>query len=413
MIDQLRSHYRHLATAALTICLLAGTVFAVPSLISYQGRLTTTAGQAVADSVYTVVFAVYPESTGGVALWQETANVHTTNGLFSHLLGSETALLPELFGERSDLFVELTVMGETIMPRTRLAAAAFARAAADLRVTDDRDTAIIVTDGVLHTLTVNGVDGRRRAEISGEQYGLITLLDSAGPKVTAELSATPDSGGRLSLYDVDGAAAITLRGGLSGDNAVQLPDSAISADEILNESGIVTAVNTSQIPIPTGFMKDLVTIDLTIPDDGFIHLSGKCYVLLSGTTGPNSAVIQIDLRDGGSTDFPYYQQVGLSGYVNTGVNYFPVYVERTYFAQAGTYEFRMEGRAENPLPAEVKSWDHILTATYYPSEYGAVSSVLMSPDGFPSAQPVDDPRTDSLGQRWEVDLRDARSVPPQ
>lgn len=390
---------------ALTVAALSVTHAA--SLISYQGRLTTDSGQPVADGAYNVQFAIYSDSTGGSQFWQETALIQTQSGLFSHLLGSVVPFPRNLFANHPELFLELTVDGEVVAPRSRLTASAYAMSSGNLRVTDDIDSTVIFTDGQLHRLVINGSDSRQRMVLSGEEYGRLQLYDSIGTGVTADLSATADSGGRLSLYNLEGDSRISLRAGLEGDLTVQLPDSAINADEILNETGIVTTVNTNQVPLATGVMTDLVTIDLTIPEDGYIHLRGKCYVLLSGTTGPNNALVQIDFNEGGGSDFPYYQLAGLSGYVNTGTNYFPIYVERTYFAQAGTYTFRMEGRAEHPLPAVAKTWDHILTATYYPTYYGAVSSVVRSPEGHPSAVPLDDPRSDSLGQRWKVDLRES------
>jgi hypothetical protein len=156
-------------------------------------------------------------------------------------------------------------------------------------------------------------------------------------------------------------------------------------------------------------MTDLVTVEITTPADGYILLHGKCYLLLSGTTGPNNALVQIDDDEGGPSEFPYYTVAGLGGYTTTGTSYFPIYVTRIFFAPAGTYTFRMEGRASFPPPAEAKSWDHYLTAVYYPTGYDAVKSLVADASGFAKTARVTVlNRTDSRenGEYYEVDLRE-------
>ena len=65
---------------------------AVPSTLGYQGVLTDNSGVVVADGSYSVTFKLYNVSTAGAALWTETQTVTTTNGVFSAVLGSVTAL---------------------------------------------------------------------------------------------------------------------------------------------------------------------------------------------------------------------------------------------------------------------------------------------------------------------------------
>ena len=102
---------------------------------------------------------------------------------------------------------------------------------------------------------------------------------------------------------------------------------------------------------------------------------------------------------------------GLAGYVNTGTNYFPVFVQRAYYRAAGTYEFRMEARAMQTLPAQAECWDNVLIAAYYPTEYEAVKALLSSGLGIPGAVPiqVDRPDSEESGQYYDVDLRQLRT----
>ncbi|MFQ6007531.1 MAG: hypothetical protein ACE5K8_01130 [Candidatus Zixiibacteriota bacterium] len=351
--------------SALTIflSLIGQSVMTAPNLITYQGRLTDSAGMNVPDSSYNVTFAVYADSTGGVPLWQESALVLTRDGLFSHRLGSISSFPQLLFQDQDRLYLEISIEGETTLPRTRLTSVPYAKTASNLNVKNASDSTVI--------------------------------------KTFAESR-------RLSIYGGVAQSSLTLQGGIIGDQAAVLPDSSINSMEIYDEPGIAVEKNVALIPLSTTSMTDLVTVDITIPNDGYIVLHGKCYVLLSGTTGPNSAHVQIDENEGGSSLFPYYTVAGLGGYVNTATNYFPIYVTRTYFKSAGTYTFRMEGRAVDNSPAVAKTWDHILTAVYYPTGYGAVKSITAEPGDHPHASPItitDDPGNNRTGSYYEMDLR--------
>ena len=355
------------SAVVLTTCIALALIFAAAvsaaELISYQGRLETALGSPVADGIYTVTFRIYPDSTGGSLLWSETADVTTSGGLFSHLLGSGKDLSADLFAAHDEVFLELDVDGNVLSPRTRLTSSPRSAVAGHLRIVDDRG-------------------------------------------VTVGYTAV-DSGGEFYLNDTTGTIGIALRAGLLGDSAVVLPDSSVSSLEIRDEPGIASSKNTSLIDLSTGTMTDLAVAEITIPDDGFIVLYGKCYALLSGTTGPNGAQIQIDSTEGGSALFPYYQRVGMSGFVNTGINYFPVFTTRVFYRGAGTHEFRLEGIATHPLPAVAQTWDHILTAVYYPSGYGWVSQIVPSPGNHPGAVPVELTGPGRSGTVYDIDLRPA------
>ena len=338
-------------------------VMAAPDLISYQGRLTDSTGVNVADSTYDIVLTIHTDSVGGSLLWQESATVVTQDGLFSHLLGSVSTINQSLFQEYDRLFLGISVGGETPLPRIRLTSVPYAKTAGNLNV-----------------------------EGTGDEVAIKTVASSH----------------QLTIYGFTGQPSITLKGGIIGDNAVVLPDSSISSAEILDEPGIVVEANAALIPLSTISMTDLATVDITIPNDGYIVLHGKCYLLLSGTTGANSAHVQIDENAGGSSLFPYYTVAGLAGYVNTGTNYFPVYATRTYFKQAGTYSFRMEGRAVDPSPAVAKTWDHIFTAVYYPTGYGAVKSISMEPDNRAPSLPITITGGQELGRTGTYYVTDLR-----
>jgi hypothetical protein len=341
------------------------TVSATPSLISYQGRLLGSDGLPVFDGSHEVSFGLYSDSTSGNPLWAESAMVITSSGLFSHLLGSITPIPSGLWLDREAVFLELAIEGIPQTPRSRISAVPYAAVAGNLELVGDSGATVIRTDGTL--------------------------------------------GGSLNLSTLVGDTGIVLHGGYTGDSAVILPDSSINADETLDEAGFTASINSYSMDLQTVEMIDLAVVRIEPPTDGYVILDGKCYVELSGTTGPNVALIQIDDEEGGSTEFPYYTLAGMSGYANSGSNYFPVYVTRIYWVEAAVqYEFRMEGRANYPAPAKATTWDHVLRATFLPTGYGYTSKVTTDPGDHPSPRllnVVDPMNPDSGVKYYEIDLR--------
>jgi len=381
-----RLHLTVLTWPALILVLLTATVSATPTVISYQGRLTNADGSPVANMTHQLQFAIYKDSIGGLPLWAETTSVATGNGLFTHLMGSQNELPRDLFGGGGSRYLEISTAEGPMAARTLISVMPFALVTRDLFATDGNDTLAIGTFA----------DERR-----------LSLYNELGVE-QLRLQADADSGGQLILSGPDGEVAVALHGGLSGDESIRLPDSSVSSSEILNETGYVTYINVSPVTLVALEMTDLVTLEIETPADGYIVLEGKCYVQLSGTTGPNVALVQIDQNEGGGSQFPYYTLAGLGGYASTNESYFPVYVTRVYYKQQGIHDFRMEGRANDPPPAEARSWDHVLTATYYPTSYGVVSKVGLSPDGNPLAVPIEivDPQNPSGPSRYyQMDLR--------
>jgi hypothetical protein len=94
-------------------------------MLSYQGKLTDTAGVPVTDTVYAVRFRLYPQPTGGTQFWEENQQVRTQGGLFSTLLGSVTPVgsMPDAGAAYLGMAV---AGGAELTPRLRIASAAYA-----------------------------------------------------------------------------------------------------------------------------------------------------------------------------------------------------------------------------------------------------------------------------------------------
>lgn len=100
--------------------------------MNYQGRLLDNSGIPVTGS-YDFIARVYDASSGGTLKYQEThSSVDVDDGVYSFLVGTQTkdagdsTWSIELWNCCSNLYLEISVNGETLSPRHRLAAAPYA-----------------------------------------------------------------------------------------------------------------------------------------------------------------------------------------------------------------------------------------------------------------------------------------------
>jgi hypothetical protein len=92
-------------------------------MVNYQGRLTDPVGAAVSDTV-DMNFSLFDGETGGTALWSESHLVAVDTGIYSVLLGGNTAI-PSSALLSSDLYLEVSVDSETLIPRQKVTATLF------------------------------------------------------------------------------------------------------------------------------------------------------------------------------------------------------------------------------------------------------------------------------------------------
>ena len=103
----------------------------IPGTISYQGKLTDAEGLLI-DGQRDITFTLFTESSGGGSVWTEPhSDVSVTNGLFNVMLGS-TNDLTDVFREKDQLFLEISVEGEPLDPRQKMASTGYALQAKSL-----------------------------------------------------------------------------------------------------------------------------------------------------------------------------------------------------------------------------------------------------------------------------------------
>ncbi|MFH2036653.1 MAG: tail fiber domain-containing protein, partial [Candidatus Zixiibacteriota bacterium] len=114
------------------IIIIGTATFANSSqIINYQGYLTDSDGEPVADSEYQITFTIY--DGGGVSWWTSgERDIPIYNGLFSHNLGSAIPIPDSIFGI-GDLYLGIKIGDDPeISPKTLLTSSPKAAVAANL-----------------------------------------------------------------------------------------------------------------------------------------------------------------------------------------------------------------------------------------------------------------------------------------
>jgi len=211
-----------------TIALAVSVIAAVPGMMTYQGRLTDETGQPAADATYSLTFKIYADSivTMMPALWTESQDVTTENGLFTVLLGKIIPIPQEAF-DGATRYLGITITGESeLQPRTPLVSVPYAMVAGnasgsvDCEGCDDRfinatgpdelmatsDTAFKVTNtgseahlGIRSSLEtssdeqVASVFGITRTSGEGTSHGGVFDAISTGIGLTYGVTATSEN----------------------------------------------------------------------------------------------------------------------------------------------------------------------------------------------------------------------------
>jgi hypothetical protein len=117
-----------------------------PRLLNYQGYLTDTLGNPVTNPSVSMTFGIWSLSGGGSQIWYESQVVSVSKGIFNVLLGTLTPIPDSVFTKSPDRWLELTVAGITLSPRTRIVSSAYAYTstysdtAANARLLQGKDT---------------------------------------------------------------------------------------------------------------------------------------------------------------------------------------------------------------------------------------------------------------------------------
>ncbi|TET47632.1 hypothetical protein E3J62_00810 [candidate division TA06 bacterium] len=108
----------------------------VPWHINYQGYLTDDAGNPINDTL-SMTFGIWDDPGAGSELWNENGNVVVEEGLFNVVLGSTTPIPSDVFGAGQSRWLELTIVAQTLSPRTEITSVGYAYRAVKADSADD------------------------------------------------------------------------------------------------------------------------------------------------------------------------------------------------------------------------------------------------------------------------------------
>jgi len=97
-----------------------------PTMINYQGYVTDASGNPIENPSLSMIFTIYNAATNGTSKWTETQTVAVSKGIFNVQLGSITPIPDTVFTKGTGRWLELTIGGQVMAPRTRITAAGYA-----------------------------------------------------------------------------------------------------------------------------------------------------------------------------------------------------------------------------------------------------------------------------------------------
>lgn len=160
----------------------------IPQTISYQGILSDTSGQLVADGQYKLGFKLTNSPNNNIILWQETHDdVVIVNGIFNVILGSITPL-DLAFDEPYWLGIAVND-GDVLLPLTELTSAAYSLNASS--VSDSAITSRKIASG--HVVrSINALTEHVKL-VGGNNVMVTTQADSVIISAESELTFGQDS----------------------------------------------------------------------------------------------------------------------------------------------------------------------------------------------------------------------------
>lgn len=174
----------------ISIVAAAGT----PPLMNYQGWLRDDAGDPVTGT-FSMTFKIWTDELAGAEVWSEDhPSVTVTNGGFSVVLGTSNNLDNVDFAEEGR-WLEVTVDGETMIPRTRLTTLPYA-------------FRISTVDSAQGGLILGDLSVRSGGAKEGVRSPVVVTVGSDDP-------ANPDPG-RLLIYNNNAEVVVDLDGYADG-----------------------------------------------------------------------------------------------------------------------------------------------------------------------------------------------------
>jgi hypothetical protein len=221
-----------------------------------------------------------------------------------------------------------------------------------------------------------------RLQIHDEAANQIALLtsdtDGTGAYLSVNRNATNSGfivdGNYLATgeprVDVEGSArSVTFDMSSTGNNSVRLPNDAIGALEVLDESGIGFRVASGAVALDNT-NKTVLSRTLTAPADGYALVIGTLQARATHTNGISDAMVFAVSNAIGTIPTGWTQNILVSSGQATGSYYFPTTVQGVFPVTAGSTTFYLIGRED---AGTCTADNALLTVLYVPTAYGTVT----------------------------------------
>jgi len=252
----------------------------IPHVIKFSGRLKNLAGEPRRDIVG-LTFAIYPNSSGGAALWQENQNVQLDQqGRYAVLLGSSTlgGVPIDLFssGEPRWLGVQVQGTGELEEARILMVSVPYAFEAANAETLGGLPASSFV-----------------RAEADTPVQNAIVTSSNSSNLSSAHSVQVAVTGGSASTPNEQ---PVTTAGGTAGIIASFSGGTSITNSQITDSGGMVTLQNLSNILFADRYSGGVPQAVAACPTSGCMiyALSPKANINL-GTIDPGTKSITLFL----------------------------------------------------------------------------------------------------------------------
>jgi hypothetical protein len=370
----------------------------IPRMISYQGTANDATGGPVPDGDYQVRFYIYDHPVTGTALWLEMLfTVHTTNGAFSHLIGSINPLPDSIFTKYDSLYLAIMFNYEWQSPRTPLVSNGYSFRVSSL----DQATGGSITGSLTF---YDSLYTRPYAKIKEDEdgAGMFAIMRPGGFETA--FSVLGNSGGETYLMAYGDTKSLVFNSNGQLSAALMLPYNSVDANEIYNEPGVTRGLyqaGTYPLQLGEGEFIEITNTSITIPAPGYILLFAMAHLYSIPVTGyVNHA--QLIIRDNSGA-----QSNGSFVEVDLPNRYCVLNTDHVCYKATGntTYSFSLMGRDDfTAWPGTTNAITASLIAIYIPTAYGSVTSLVSGEEvgTFEQSQAV----TVNDNQKYLVDLRE-------
>jgi hypothetical protein len=322
---------------ALLMVLCSVSFAQVPKLINYQGKLTTSAGAPVNDTLQ-MVFSIYNVPTEGTALWSETqGSVEVLNGAFNVLLGSVDSIgnpIPYSVFDGTTKYLGVHVGGEQIIPRRPMVSVGYAYKSFEADTADfarsgggGNDWIIDATDGDT-TLFTGGAWGIAR-------YGNTLYGNADSTHVNLGVASTTGTSGQNYKYCTVGGGLRNTASGIEATVGGGYSNTASGGSATVG-GGANNDADTLFATVGGGYVNTASGIFATVGGGQSNTASGERATVGGGVDNTADTALATVGGGTGNTADGFCATVG-GGHTNTASGYYATVGGGAYNSDSGDY----------------------------------------------------------------------------